>query len=99
MATGAAGGGMFRGVYGGCISSDGMGTQHRPYHCNCSCALHDSGGGRCSHIAKVSYPIRRSWSEGPMVTVKCLASPVSSRLSTSLSRVSNEFGNTCSKSR
>ncbi|KAK1437409.1 hypothetical protein QVD17_03200 [Tagetes erecta] len=87
MATGAVGDGMFRGVYGGCISGDDMGIQHRPYHRNCSCALHNSGGGHdCFHVANVSYPIRRSWSADSML--KLSASSVSSPLSSSLSRMS-----------
>ncbi|KAJ8562239.1 hypothetical protein K7X08_011530 [Anisodus acutangulus] len=64
MATGAAGDGIFRGVFDGCISGD-MGIQRRPYHRNCGCELHRSGGN-CSHSSRcinVSYPIRRSWSE------------------------------------
>nr|GFA86730.1 zinc finger, SWIM-type [Tanacetum cinerariifolium] len=75
MASGATGDGMFHGVYGGSISSDDLGLQHRPYHRNCSCALHNSvGGHNCSHAAKVSYRVRRSWSEGSMVALKSPAS-------------------------
>ncbi|XP_010323260.2 uncharacterized protein [Solanum lycopersicum] len=65
MATGAAGDGLFRGVFDGCISGHDMGIQQRPYHRNCSCKLHKSRGN-CSHSSRctnVSYPIRRSWSE------------------------------------
>ncbi|KAL2249521.1 uncharacterized protein LOC105166398 [Sesamum indicum] len=77
MATGAAGGAMFE----GCISGADMGIQRRPYHKNCKCALHKARG-RCPHSPRnnnVSYPIRRSWSEG------CLAlmSPTSTTGSTS----------------
>ncbi|KAL3532234.1 hypothetical protein ACH5RR_005755 [Cinchona calisaya] len=67
MATaGAAGDGIFRGVFDGCISGSDLGIQRRPYHRNCGCALHKSRG-HCSHSSKynnVAYPIRRSWSEG-----------------------------------
>nr|XP_027065419.1 uncharacterized protein LOC113691474 [Coffea arabica] len=66
MATGAAGDGILRGMFDGCISGSDLGIQRRPYHRNCSCALHKSRG-HCSHASKynnVSYPIRRSWSEG-----------------------------------
>ncbi|KAI3701556.1 hypothetical protein L6452_26733 [Arctium lappa] len=70
MATGAAGDGMFQRLYGGCISTDEMVVRRRPYHSNCNCALHKySGGGHCSPVAKVSYPMRRSWSEGSMVAM------------------------------
>ncbi|PIN20304.1 hypothetical protein CDL12_06984 [Handroanthus impetiginosus] len=66
MSAGAAGDGLLRGVFEGCISNGDMGIQRRPYHKNCKCALHKERG-RCSHASrydKVSYPIRRSWSEG-----------------------------------
>ncbi|XP_059637097.1 uncharacterized protein LOC132279180 [Cornus florida] len=68
MATGAAAGdGLFRGGFEGCLSGSDMGIQRRPYHRNCSCALHKSRG-HCSHGSRlaniVKYPIRRSWSEG-----------------------------------
>ncbi|MCD7461270.1 hypothetical protein HAX54_045784 [Datura stramonium] len=65
MATGAAGDGLFRGVFDGCISGRDMGIKRRPYHRNCGCELHKSRGN-CSHSSRcinVSYPIRRSWSE------------------------------------
>ncbi|KAK6156572.1 hypothetical protein DH2020_010820 [Rehmannia glutinosa] len=66
MATGAAGDGLLRGMFEGCISGGDMGIQRRPYHKNCKCALHKSRG-HCAHSSRnsvVSYPIRRSWSEG-----------------------------------
>ncbi|KAI3701545.1 hypothetical protein L6452_26715 [Arctium lappa] len=70
MATGAAGDGMFQRLYGGCISTDEMVVRRRPYHNNCNCALHKfSGGGHCSPVGKVSYPMRRSWSEGSMAAM------------------------------
>ncbi|CAK9135279.1 unnamed protein product [Ilex paraguariensis] len=65
MATGAAGDGLLRGVFEGCISGHDTGIQRRPYHRNCGCALHKSRG-HCSHVSpnrNVSYPIRRAWSE------------------------------------
>ncbi|KAL2534806.1 hypothetical protein Adt_08189 [Abeliophyllum distichum] len=68
MSTGAAGDGLLRGVFEGCISGGDMGIQRRPYHRNCNCALHKSRG-RCSHPPKntqVSYPVRRSWSESSL---------------------------------
>ncbi|KAL2481208.1 hypothetical protein Adt_34174 [Abeliophyllum distichum] len=74
MATGAAGDGLLRGVFQGCISGSDTGIQRRPYHKNCRCQLHKSRQN-CSHLSQyrsVSYPIRRSWSEG------CLALMASS---------------------
>ncbi|KAL1563469.1 hypothetical protein AAHA92_05932 [Salvia divinorum] len=68
MATGAAGDGFFRSLLEGCITAADTGIQRRPYHRNCGCALHNSAG-HCPHRSrydKVSYPIRRSWSEGSL---------------------------------
>lgn len=67
MSTGAAGDGLLRGMFEGCISGGDMGIQRRPYHKNCKCAMHKSRAGNCTHSSRynnVSYPIRRSWSEG-----------------------------------
>ncbi|GFQ02539.1 hypothetical protein PHJA_002397900 [Phtheirospermum japonicum] len=71
MSTGAAGDGLLRGIFEGCISGGDMAIQRRPYHKNCKCALHKSRG-HCTHSSRynvISYPIRRTWSEG------CLALP------------------------
>ncbi|KAF5805122.1 hypothetical protein HanRHA438_Chr05g0215081 [Helianthus annuus] len=76
MASGAAGDSIFGNVFGGCISSDDIGIKRRPYHRNCSCALHKSGENHhCSHALppKVSYPVRRSWSEGCLVAMTSAA--------------------------
>ncbi|KAI3496036.1 hypothetical protein L1887_38386 [Cichorium endivia] len=78
IAMEAAGFEMFQRVYGGCISTDDLAVRRRPYHHNCSCALHKSGGSHCSHVAKVSYPIRWSLSESSMLAIKSMASPGSS---------------------
>ncbi|XP_021745432.1 uncharacterized protein LOC110711368 [Chenopodium quinoa] len=56
-------------VFDGSISGNSE-IQRRPYHRNCSCALHRSrGGAACSHsssLPNVTYPIRRTWSEGSL---------------------------------
>ncbi|KAK9163159.1 hypothetical protein Syun_004061 [Stephania yunnanensis] len=51
-------------VYEGCISVQDMEVERRPYHRNCGCALHRQGW--CSQKGKkvVSYPIKRSSSNG-----------------------------------
>ncbi|KAI3446809.1 hypothetical protein Pfo_003474 [Paulownia fortunei] len=82
MATGAAGDGLLRGFFEGCISGGDMGIQRRPYHKNCGCALHKSRG-HCPHPSRynnVAYPIRRSWSEGCLAMIghsspSCSSSP------------------------
>ena len=69
----AGGEGLFGNVFGGCISCEELSIQRRPYHRNCNCALHKkSNENHCSHVnnvPKVSYKIRRSWSEGCLVAM------------------------------
>ncbi|KAJ8768140.1 hypothetical protein K2173_021080 [Erythroxylum novogranatense] len=81
MAAGAADG-FFRYVGEGCLFGGDMGIERRPYHRNCQCALHKNRKN-CSHgtsnSKNVSYPIRRSWSEGSLaLTASCHSSPSSS---------------------
>ncbi|KAF8108634.1 hypothetical protein N665_0106s0034 [Sinapis alba] len=62
MAAGSVDG-MFRNIFEGCISSCDASIERRPYHKNCSCALHKRS---CRHKRSevVWFPITRSWSEG-----------------------------------
>ncbi|GMJ07248.1 hypothetical protein HRI_004394000 [Hibiscus trionum] len=94
MATGAADGFLRSLIYEGCISGCDLGIERRPYHRNCRCALHDkSFPGNCSHVfpksKKVSYPIRRSWSEGSLAMAAVAASVHSSPSSPSSAGVGN----------
>ncbi|KAG1364360.1 hypothetical protein COCNU_11G011870 [Cocos nucifera] len=54
---------MLQSVFDGCIAAFDTEIRRRPYHRNCSCALHQSGALPkdlpCN--TKVSYPVRRSW--------------------------------------
>ncbi|GLU10233.1 hypothetical protein SLE2022_270530 [Rubroshorea leprosula] len=67
----AAAGGLFRSVYEVCISGSDRDIENRPYHRNCGCALHSRSRGTCPHASpksnNVSYPMRRSKSEGWLV--------------------------------
>ncbi|KAM7508299.1 hypothetical protein LguiA_018752 [Lonicera macranthoides] len=51
----------------GCIPGHDTGIRQRPYHRNCSCALHKQQGDHCHHRLspknRVIYPMRRAWSE------------------------------------
>lgn len=89
MATGAAGDGLFRSIYNGCICGSDIGIERRPYHRNCRCALHDKSRARnCPHAfpktKNVCYPMRRAWSEGCLAMAaaasssSCHSSPSSS---------------------
>ncbi|ERN10395.1 hypothetical protein AMTRI_Chr12g236910 [Amborella trichopoda] len=64
--------GLIECMFEGCLSQSDMGIERRPYHKNCSCALHKSKSSFCSksahHNATISYPIRRSWSEGSLAS-------------------------------
>ncbi|KAF8364561.1 hypothetical protein HHK36_033470 [Tetracentron sinense] len=53
-------------VFEGCISMQDMEIERRPYHRNCSCALHKSKGGfanSCSQHGKISYSKKESWKD------------------------------------
>nr|GMD76989.1 uncharacterized protein LOC109177774 [Ipomoea batatas]GMD80163.1 uncharacterized protein LOC109177774 [Ipomoea batatas] len=101
MAAGAASSdGLLRAVFDGCISHD-AGIKRRPYHRNCSCALHKLRG-HCSHLAgnknAVSYPIRRSWSEGCLALATGAgagASPCSSPVATAENMAGMRSNNSC----
>ncbi|KAK1389435.1 Zinc finger, SWIM-type [Heracleum sosnowskyi] len=73
MATGAAADGFCRSLYNnGCIPGNDTGIQRRPYHRNCSCALHNTRG-YCGHVSqntKISYPIRRASSESCLTLIE-----------------------------
>ncbi|KAI3907705.1 hypothetical protein MKW98_016349 [Papaver atlanticum] len=67
----AAAEGLIRCVFEGCISTSDTDIERRPYHKNCTCALHRSSSKsssaattNCNSKKKLSYPMRRSWSEG-----------------------------------
>ncbi|KAE9601756.1 hypothetical protein Lal_00040883 [Lupinus albus] len=79
MATGAGGEGLFRWVYSGCISNYDNCVEWRPYHRNCSCALHNKSPNNCNHkfarCNNVSYSMRRAWSEGNLVLQTSSSSP------------------------
>ncbi|KAF4352243.1 hypothetical protein CsatB_013983 [Cannabis sativa] len=91
MASGASADGFFRCFYEGCISGCDTAIERRPYHRNCSCALHESSKNKkknhCSHggLPKVSYPIRRAWSEGSLALVAAAAASSSAQSSPSSS--------------
>ncbi|KAM1046500.1 uncharacterized protein LOC126614059 isoform X1 [Malus sylvestris] len=87
-AAGAAADGLFRCVYEGCLSELDIGVERRPYHRNCGCALHNkSPNKQCTHggpkSKKVSYPLRRAWSEGNLALVASAGSSVHSSPSSS----------------
>ncbi|KZV58621.1 hypothetical protein F511_43696, partial [Dorcoceras hygrometricum] len=95
MATGAAGDGLLRGLFEGCISGGDTSVQRRPYHKNCGCALHNSRG-HCPHMSRynnVSYPVRRSWSEGclSLMASSGQSSPCSSASSPTVAAASGEL--------
>ncbi|CAF2124236.1 unnamed protein product [Brassica rapa] len=82
--------GIFRCIFEGCISGLDSGIERRPYHKNCDCALHDGAGKRqnqqrkscrCHGSSKsISFPIRRSWSEGNVLAMNFPSSSSSSNL-------------------
>ncbi|KAJ0239929.1 Uncharacterized protein HA466_0226420 [Hirschfeldia incana] len=76
--------GIFRCIFEGCISGLDSAIERRPYHKNCDCALHDGAGKRQRKSCRrhgssesISFPIRRSWSEG---NILAMSFPSSSNL-------------------
>ncbi|CAA7408053.1 unnamed protein product [Spirodela intermedia] len=67
-----------QGLYVGCLSSAGVEVRRRPYHRNCGCALHKSGGctGCLPSSSKVEYPICRSWRSSCLTTAPPPPPPV-----------------------
>ncbi|CAN8286073.1 unnamed protein product [Cochlearia groenlandica] len=85
--------GIFRCIFEGCISGLDSAIERRPYHKNCGCALHEGsrGGGknrkqrrtscgRHGSSESISFPIRRSWSEGNIMAMNFPSSSSSSSL-------------------
>ncbi|KAE9587614.1 hypothetical protein Lal_00021838 [Lupinus albus] len=64
--------GFFRPIYDGCLSGFDHCVERRPYHRNCSCALHSKSRNLCAHKLlgnNVKYPMRRAWSEGSLLVL------------------------------
>ncbi|BAT79873.1 uncharacterized protein LOC124828490 [Vigna umbellata] len=85
MASSAAADGLFRPIYEGSISAYDNDVERRPYHRNCSCALHSKSGrgkpcrNKSQRCNSVSYPMRRAWSEGSLLlSTSAHSSPSSS---------------------
>ncbi|CAN6540680.1 unnamed protein product [Malus baccata var. baccata] len=58
---------MFQCVFEGSLSMQDTGIERRPYHKNCSCALH-SKAGVCSNACQrnISFPKKQWWSDGTL---------------------------------
>ncbi|OIW10376.1 hypothetical protein TanjilG_28127 [Lupinus angustifolius] len=68
----AAADGFFRPIYDGCLSGFDQCIERRPYHRNCSCALHSKSRNLCAHKLlgnNVTYPMRRAWSDGSLLVL------------------------------
>ncbi|KAF2602213.1 hypothetical protein F2Q70_00024339 [Brassica cretica] len=80
--------GIFRCIFEGCISGLDSAIERRPYHKNCDCALHDGAKKSQNQRRKpcrrhgssesISFPIRRSWSEGNIMAMNFPAASSSS---------------------
>ncbi|MCD7472569.1 hypothetical protein HAX54_013840 [Datura stramonium] len=80
MATGAAAM-MLRCVFDGSLSMSDMDIERRPYHKNCSCALHKQKGkntSTCVHSRNISFPKRKNCKD---MTLSIAASQFSSQSS------------------
>ncbi|CAH8383779.1 unnamed protein product [Eruca vesicaria subsp. sativa] len=92
--------GIFRSIFEGCISGLDSAIERRPYHKNCDCALHDGSRKNQNQRKKscrrrhgssesISFPIRRSWSEGNILAMNFPSSSSSSSNLQSLSSSSS----------
>ncbi|KAL6282972.1 hypothetical protein ACE6H2_013901 [Prunus campanulata] len=70
---------MFQCVFEGSLSMQGSEIERRPYHKNCSCALHRFEGDVCSNACQrnISFPKKQSWSDSSL----CMQAAASSRFS------------------
>ncbi|KAL2481212.1 hypothetical protein Adt_34178 [Abeliophyllum distichum] len=73
---------MFRCVFEGSLSMCDMDIDRRPYHRNCTCALHKQKGicsNSVSHRSNISFPKKDLWNKCSLISVS--ASTFSSRSS------------------
>uniref|UniRef100_A0A2N9FW29 Uncharacterized protein n=1 Tax=Fagus sylvatica TaxID=28930 RepID=A0A2N9FW29_FAGSY len=92
MATGAVNM-MLLCVFEGSISMHDMEIKRRPYHRNCSCALHnlkDGSSASCSHQRNISLPKKQSWAKCSLSITASKSSSHSSLLGELLSNRNRE---------
>ncbi|ONH98559.1 hypothetical protein PRUPE_7G254400 [Prunus persica] len=82
MTSAGVAGMMFQCVFEGSLSMRDSEIELRPYHKNCSCALHRSEGGVCSNACQrnISFPKKQPWSDGFL----CMQAAASSKFSSPL---------------
>ncbi|CAB4288763.1 unnamed protein product [Prunus armeniaca] len=82
MTSAGVAGMMFQCVFEGSLSARDSEIERRPYHKNCSCALHKFEGGVCSNACQrnISFPKKQSWSDGSL----CMQAAASSKFSSPL---------------
>ena len=82
MTSAGVAGMMFQCVFEGSLSMRDTEIERRPYHKNCSCALHRSEGDVCSNACQrnISFPKKQSWTDGSL----CMQAAVSSKFSSPL---------------
>ncbi|KAK2965792.1 hypothetical protein RJ640_029392 [Escallonia rubra] len=72
---------MLQCILGGTLSVHDMDIERRPYHKNCSCALHKSKREHptaCSHHGNIFFPKKQNWNDSSLSRA---ASKVSSQSS------------------
>ncbi|KAB2618848.1 hypothetical protein D8674_014717 [Pyrus ussuriensis x Pyrus communis] len=81
MSSAAVAGMMFQCVFEGSLSMQDTEIERRPYHKNCSCALH-SKAGVCSNACQrnISFPKKQSWSDRSL----CMQASATSKFSSPL---------------
>ncbi|KAH0970222.1 hypothetical protein GBA52_022378 [Prunus armeniaca] len=99
MTSAGVAGMMFQCVFEGSLSMRDTEIERRPYHKNCSCALHKSKEGACSNACQrnISFPKKQSWSDGSLCMQAASASskfssPLLGDMSTSTSTSTGNRG-------
>ncbi|CAI9783094.1 unnamed protein product [Fraxinus pennsylvanica] len=95
MATGAAYM-MFRCVFEGSLSMCDMDTERRPYHRNCTCALHKqkgTGSNAISHRRTISFQNKELWNKCSLISISASTTSSSSSCDGNPSARSRECSN------
>ncbi|KAI5320719.1 hypothetical protein L3X38_040427 [Prunus dulcis] len=82
MTSAGVAGMVFQCAFEGSLSTQDTEIERRPYHKNCTCALHKFKWGACSIACQrnISFPKKHSWSDGSL----CMQASSTSKFSSPL---------------
>ncbi|CAB4288758.1 unnamed protein product [Prunus armeniaca] len=95
MTSAGVAGMMFQCAFEGSLSMQDTEIERRPYHKNCTCALHKFKGGTCSNACQrnISFPKKHSWSDGSLCMQASSTSKFSSLVGNMSMSTSTSTGN------